>query len=672
MPLVAAFDIETSSFYEHLEKRACMYHWQMALSRLDSDDVYIITGRTWKEFIEFTDELISLFSLNSRKKLFIGVHNFSYEFQFMRKWFEWQKVFSLDTREPVRALTKNGLEFHCTYHLSGFGLSKLGEVYNLPHRKADDDLDYSLIRHASTPLTDKELSYCYLDVLVLIDYLKLRQKEDGGLNKILLTKTSYVRQALRNACFSTENWHSHRRLMDVMKIDSIEYKMQKRAFMGGSTHASAYSTNLTLRNIQSYDLTSSYPTVMCCEKFPMGECEHFEGIKVKQLKEWMKNFCLVFDVEFVNLKSKFRYERYISWSKVWHHTGNYVLDNGKIDRADNICLTLTELDFQIISKVYKYEKLRIGKVLRWRKTYLPRPIIQEILHFYQQKTFLKGVKDREIEYNWFKEMLNSIYGMMCTDIARPEIIYNDDWEPDPMDKNDRISICVNKYNGDPRRFNYYAWGIYTTAYARRNLWMAILNIGKDYRYSDTDSVKISNPENHKDFFSRYDNWIKNKLIKMTMYYDLDESLLHPSVINKKGEKVDKWLGVWTDEGAYSKFKTLGAKRYMIEKDDKINITVSGVNKKSAVPWLYAEAARLNSDPFELFTNGLIFPECATGKNTHTYLDGEIQGNVVDYLGNVGSFHEKSFIHLEQTSYHLDIKLDYIRFFKGVQENEQSI
>ena len=47
---------------------------------------------------------------------------------------------------------------------------------------------------------------------------------------------------------------------------------------------------------------------------------------------------------------------------------------------------------------------------------------------------------------------------------------------------------IQKYNDSKNRFLYYAWGIWVTAYARRNLWTGILAVGKDYIYSDTDSI----------------------------------------------------------------------------------------------------------------------------------------------------------------------------------------
>ena len=65
------------------------------------------------------------------------------------------------------------------------------------------------------------------------------------------------------------------------------------------------------------------------------------------------------------------------------------------------------------------------------------------------------------------------------------------------------------------------------------------------------------------------------------HYGIPLELASPKTI--KG--IEKPLGVWDYEGNYSRFKTLGAKRYMYEIDNDIHITVAGVSKKSGSEYL---------------------------------------------------------------------------------------
>jgi hypothetical protein len=65
--------------------------------------------------------------------------------------------------------------------------------------------------------------------------------------------------------------------------------------------------------------------------------------------------------------------------------------------------------------------------------------------------------------------------------------------------------------------------VFVTAYARANLYSAILNIGNDYLYSDTDSVKLINYEKHEFYFICYNNNVIKKLKAMCNFHNLDYS-----------------------------------------------------------------------------------------------------------------------------------------------------
>ena len=145
-----AFDIETTSFYERDEKKAIMYVWQLGLNG------HVVVGRTWCEFINLIDKLVENLNLSHSKRLIIYVHNLSYEFQCMRKWLKFNEVFAIDSRKVVKAVTIDGIEFRCSYILTGKSLKKVGDDLNkYKIQKMVGDLDYTLMRNCNTILSKK-------------------------------------------------------------------------------------------------------------------------------------------------------------------------------------------------------------------------------------------------------------------------------------------------------------------------------------------------------------------------------------------------------------------------------------------------------------------------------------------------------------------------------------
>ena len=676
-----AFDIETSFFYKEKKKTACMYCWQFALNGA------VIMGRHYDEFVKMLDRLADLLKTDEKTRVIIYVHNLAYEFQFIRKWLTFTKVFALDTRKPLYAITDRGIEFRCSYLLSGYSLAKLGEeLQRYKVQKMVGDLDYNLLRHSGTPLTEKEIGYCVNDVKVLSAYIR-EQIEDHHRNigYLPLTNTGRVRNFCRNRCFyeqgedrkKSRKRQKYREIVGALTLTVDEYHQLKRAFQGGFTHANAFYVPFELNgeyfervetDVTSLDFTSSYPAVMVAEQFPMSRAEEVEIKSTAEFEKNLRLYCCLFDVEITGLRSSFLWENYISESRCSVCEGATV-NNGRIASADRIVTTITEQDWQIIKATYKWDKVRVGRFRRYQKAYLPTDFVKAILELYHDKTALKGVAEKVVEYLRSKGMLNSAYGMAVTDILREIIEYGEDWL-DPVDPDAEAEI--EKYNRNPGRFLFYPWGVWVTAYARRNLWTGIMECGPDYIYSDTDSVKMLHYEKHKDYVKRYNDTISRKLLKACEYHGINPEAVRPKTV--KGE--EKPLGVWDYDGHYQRFKTLGAKRYMVQTDDgKINITVAGLNKRVTVPYLIQPKPyqhRSADQIFRSFSDGLYIPAGYTGKNTHTYIDDEVQGEITDYLGNRGTYHEKSFIHLEESDYDMSISREYRDFIIGLEREEQSI
>lgn len=668
-----AFDIETSSFRltGNDEKQAIMYIWMFGIYGVT------IIGRTWDEFVTMVSELSDELSLiENNNRLLVYVHNLGFEFQFMRKHFKWKKVFSIEVRKPIYALTDLNIEFRCSYLLSGYSLDKLSSQLNTytDHKKLTGDLDYNKIRHSQTPLTEQELQYCINDVKVVQAYIQEQiEQNKNNICLIPLTKTGYVRKYCRNSCFYNEN-ESHnksfkrvkyREIIKGLTLEVDEYLQLKRAFQGGFTHANPFYVDKVVENVESFDFTSSYPTVMISELYPMSKSEKIEIHTKEEFYYNLKLYCCLFDVEFEDLSSKVYYENYISLSHCFK-TEDVIISNGRVVSAKSLRTTITEQDYYIIEKFYTWKKIKIANFRRYKKGYLPTDFIKAILELYKNKTSLKGVDGSEYDYLISKEMLNSCYGMIVTDIARPEIEYTDMWV-DPVEPDYQKEI--DKYNSSGSRFLFYPWGVWVTAYARKNLFTGIVEFNNDYIYSDTDSIKVINADNHREYITAYNKMIEEKLYKALEFHDIPVESVKPKTIN--GE--EKLLGVWDFDGHYKHFKSLGAKRYLVqysedernkEKDrDKFALTVAGLNKQNAINYMIEKS---RGNVFKFFSDLMYIPPGHTGKNTHTYIDNEMCGVVTDYLGNTSMYKESSGIHLEQSDYSLKISQQYLNYLLNIE------
>ena len=699
----AAFDIETYSSYYKGRKFANMYIWQLGINGSS------IIGRTWEEYVQCLDLISKYLGLSIEKRLIIYVHNLSYEFQFMRKWLDWQKdksgndvVFSLKERRPIYALTSSGIEFRCSYILSNYALAYIGAKLLLKYTidKKVGDLDYNKARNSKTVLTSTELSYCISDIQVVMSYIQEQIEQYGGIDKLPLTNTGRVRQFIYDyvrGSYCKSEWQQKKirnqyyDLMTYLQLTSSkEYSMLKSAFMGGFTHANAIYVGEVVENMRCWDLASSYPAVMCSRYFPMSSATFVGQPTDEEFKELLKTKCCLFSATFYNLEPEFDYDGYISESRCIYCSPDVVINNGRVMSAEKCTIICTELDFEIISKVYSADATEIHSMYTYERGYLPKDLILGILHLYGNKTSLKDIEDKIIEYMVSKNMINASYGMIVTDIVRSEIIYYKDHWGD-IDPN-AISQ-LNKYNSSFSRFLFYPWGVWVTAHARHNLWEAILEFGEDYVYADTDSIKGVNGDKHEQFFEDYNRRQLHALCQMCMYYRIPVSKVQPKT--KKGK--EKTIGVWEEEEGYKYFKTLGAKRYcFVHNSGDFNMVVAGVNKSTAVPYLLwkfcgvdlklAQTA-YSSDPnrsketkvalktlvdqqidyrpaFDAFAINLEIPEEHCGKMTHTYIDAPMVAIITDYQGNTEICYEKSCTHLEPASYSFSICkafVDYLLF-----------
>ena len=651
---IYTFDIETTSYlildnkiisareYPKLDevdqqrctKQALMYIWQFSIN----DTVYY--GRTWDEFKDFLDRITA----NDATHKVIFIHNLSFEFQALWPVIRIKSVMSRKSRKLLRCeLEDYDIELRCSMMLSNLKLEKLPDVYQLPVRKKVGDLDYSLIRTPLTPLTDKEMGYCEFDCLVTYYYILKELEQYKRVDRLPITSTGKVRKQLQRLVFANYSYVS--KVSGQINTNPHVYNMLIDAFAGGYTHANYIYSDEVLSNVDSYDETSAYPYVLVAYKFPSTE---FRRCYLRTVEQMSPRLAYLLTVRIKNLKCKYL-NNFISSSKCLDIKGWPDYDNGRIISAEEITITLTDVDLRFVLDTYEYSSYEIIECYSSVYNYLPIEYVNFILDKYVLKTTLKNVEGKEVEYGREKAAFNSIYGMAVTNTicADVEFLNYDEWVEKPL-TNEEIKTALLK--DKKKGFLNFAWGVWCTAYARDNLLRRVIALDEWVAYCDTDSCKVV-PGYDKSIFVEYNQSVEDRIRRVSEERNIPFERFAPSDI--KGNS--HLLGVFeceTEKGrtvTYDKFVTQGAKKYAYEIDGEIHVTVSGVPKEGG-------AKCLNS--LTEFKDDLVFDFEHTNKLTLAYNDNQIPVTITDYLGNTYEATDKAGICMLPTTYKLGKAEDY--------------
>jgi hypothetical protein len=220
--------------------------------------------------------------------------------------------------------------------------------------------------------------------------------------------------------------------------------------------------------------------------------------------------------------------------------------------------TINDVDLTVYREAYVWDSMEI--LAGWYSAYdfLPDPLRQLIIIYYQRKTELKGVAGQELFYDLAKALLNSIYGMMAQDPVKQDTIFNGiDFEKGEEDLEGKLAKHSTK------AFTSHAWGCWTTSLARLRLWEGIKLAGRDFAYCDTDSVKALGA------------------LDVSAY---NEARIRDSLANgayaTDPHGVTHYMGVLEYEGRYQEFVTMGAKKYgYVDSNNSLHITIAGVGKR---------------------------------------------------------------------------------------------
>lgn len=727
--IAMAFDIETTSIMSNEECRGYMYIWHFAVEDL------VVRGRTWDEFIDFTNVLVKHYHLGERtmkrpdgtdKKCFyearIWIANLSFEFNFFHRYFDFAKngVFAKKMKQPITASTVSGLLFQDALALTNTSLAKIPKIYNLPTQKLKGDLDYSKIRNTATPLvswvdadgnTRSESDYCINDVGVLIEFsrtLKAMYTDNGY--SIPTTATSFLRKDVK-ALYDydmhlNDKQYDRNATVNFMKLFPQtlgEFELvQNRLFRGGYTHTNVIHTGRTFTeadHVNGVDFTSSYPAVILQKDYPMAP---FTPYIFNSIDEIINSGRPVYG-KFVfhklrattshSIESYSKLSEYIdnnsNLNRAMADCGKLILDNGKIRYAHKATMYLTDVDLRLFKLYYEWDSVEIydTKVSEYGR--LPHYLLFMVIYYYSKKQNLKAQgRDGTTEYKLAKAMVNAAYGMMCEHLhVVDNIKYSDgNWFETDRPTSDQaaqeafekevfgdVTAINNGYKAPKKCLSPY-WGVWVTAYARENLLNMVWQINEDVIYCDTDSIYMCNFDKHIDkitswnlYIEQLNNWwIDNK------YNNVYQDKADINVFRDLGA-FDRLLGSDKDTTPqyYTRFKALGAKRYLKEawhgNTLEVEQTIAGLPKTSLTKY----ASIIGKDPFEIFEDKLTIPAEFVGKNAHTYNEKTHSDTITDYMGNTVQMQELSSIGIYPIGFSLSMTSDYLTLIAAFAEEHKN-
>lgn len=587
--MFGVLDTETSTLERNQEPVAVwLAYGVFKIYRVDENrPVKRYRFRTWGELTKIFDELNEVFR---KHRLLIYVHNLSYDIDYIFKNVSRpEKMLSNSSHGIISAILEKypNFEFRCSYKLSMMSLRKIGNM--IGYNKLQSEYRFILPEDV---VTDEEWEYCERDCDVVAKYiLRVILPEFGTLRNIPLTKTGRVRKVFANFYKSENNpdW-------DTLPPEDC-YQAMLDAFAGGLVICNPMFAGSVITDVDSYDIKSSYPFVMLTEKYPYTIQREYNPTK-----EMMREKFWIAKIRFKRIRSKFVWG-WLSANKM-NAVDSLTAEqyNGKLICAGWIERTVTNIDFEMIMKTYYVEDIELIEFYHlYQYGALPRPYIETIKKFGIAKHRLsKEVKaldednpaylEKNIEYMLSKNDFNGIYGMSVQKLVPTEYIVDEEFRYREIDP--------TYVQTDKHMKRNFLFGIFITAYARKNLLNAILhNCPDTLLYTDTDSIKFVSGGVFHGTNKRMQKRFKQ----------------YPALRN---------LGIFEHDAHYDKFVYWGAKKYAYEKHGKVYTTVAGLPKYQGDALKFCRHEGESLQPLtriEDFHPPMIFKDCKLASK-YIYLD----------------------------------------------------
>ena len=585
MLVPSGFDIE--AYKNH------MYIWTFTIN-----DTTII-GYTWSDFLNLLSRLKELLGLGRVHKTVhhrngenedkasapyvmpIYIHNIKYEWAFMKSILLHNNVHAFfkdkKQRDPLYVIVDEAFLFIDSYKVYPMKLESVAKCYTKTQKS--HDLDHTIPRTVedAKKLTEKELTYCCNDTIILSELMQYTfDTYFKPYGRMPFSQNQIIKSIINTAYNISGDDEDVLKNINKISLSQSQYKFIRRdGFRGGFCQS---SERYVIGDIGYGDLTSAYFTAIMHDYFPMGRYRT-KSVKLEDddFKYYTKKFCCQMLVKFYKLEAvgnkeiKYENKSYVTRympdgsdpknekDREIMRASMKVNESGRIYRAACISVSLTEIDWEIYKKVYTWEKAEILRFEVAKRGRLPEYIRKTALELYKTKATLKKAgRTHEAAYFTAKTLVSNVFGAIVQkldkDIVEGEEAY---WWAKTLDRKLKSQ-----------------WGVYVTAHVRKMLLSAILEMGvENWLYSDTDSIYYI---------------VNSKSIAVIEKHNSNMKLLNKAMCEEYGLDYELFddLGCFDNDGmSITRFKTLGSKAYLLYYTSKdypngnVKLVLSGIPEK---------------------------------------------------------------------------------------------
>ena len=683
--LPAALDIETSRTGTDKKKDfAFIYLWGFAVGEV------VAYGRTPAELIDYIHILRGELRLAIDFRLLVYVHFLKYEFQFLKHYLtiEEHDFIARSSHEPLRILCNDCIELRDSYTYTEQPLEIMGREIGLPKV---DGFDYDVMRTPETPLTEQELFYQECDVLILTRYFTRESNFYGGISRIPLTATQRVQRVISAELdrYSQQiKWRVYnQQLNPADERERAVLHLLHIAFFGGFNYCNRLHAGETIKQAYGVDIDTSYGAQCLFHRFPRKRFKPLPtmagGVVPPGMLEDIingrghyKDKALLITCEFEGLEARIPEVAFLPI-----YCKNYLyrslerkrsMKSKHLTSCEHVETCLTDIDFRLVCKWYKWREIKIHSILGSMYAPLPEYVLQAIIDMIAQKKATKSelqevekfrpiTEEERAEYTRIKSFVSRIYGLFVKDPLRMDYTY---------DKNSGsvrpvgIHGAADETDGKKKRFApvLYQWGVWVASWARHEILSVIEQLaaigGTDRNgilwnrrilYSDTDSVK----------------WYKigAEALEVVNAYNLKKQKRLEDFCTRRKISADWLRGLGELEfETYTLLRAVGMKQYAEVKKGRFDYHIAGLPRMDFVKQkdgttknrgcTYFDKWENPADKIEHLTDSLTIPAEESHLNATIFIDDERAADVIDRDGKKVHVSARSCILLVAKEYHM--------------------